>query len=85
MRPEAGPAAVVEHIGAFRIERNRLVVVGNGVRIVILVLVLDAAVVVGVDKFRIKPDRLVVISECAVVIAHCAVHIAAVVEGRREF
>jgi hypothetical protein len=56
-------------LGIFRVEPDRLVVVGFGAAEVTLVIVGEAAAGISLSKFRIAPDRFVVFGDGAVVVA----------------
>ena len=55
-------------VGVFRIELDRLGVVGDGAVVVALVAVRDTAVVVGGGVLGIEPDRLAEVGDGAVIV-----------------
>jgi hypothetical protein len=67
-----GTTAAIEREGVFRIELERLAVVGDGMIKVALSFVGTAAVVERDGEFRIEPDRLAVIRDGAIVVAPSA-------------
>ena len=68
-----------------RIERDRLIVVGDRVVEVPLGYVRVAAAVVGVGRFRIERDRLIVVGDRVVEVPLGFVRVAAVVVGVADF